>query len=154
MQDNGPIDGTVDPGNWSFQRGAESPSLNAWYERWLDRDILPDWLIRQGIRRLVSGRLGEEDLGNAERQRERSMRFIAELKASPIAIATHEAKRQHYEIPAEFFIHVLGRRRKYSCTYWPEEVRTLDEAEEAMLDLTARRARIRDGESILDLGCG
>jgi len=65
MQDNGPIDGTVDPGNWSFQRGAESPSLNAWYERWLDRDILPDWLIRQGIRRLVSGRLGEEDLGDA-----------------------------------------------------------------------------------------
>jgi len=64
MQDNGPIDATVNTGNWPPHSGSESPSLNAWYEPWLDRDILPDWLIRLGIRRLVVGRLREEDLGD------------------------------------------------------------------------------------------
>ena len=154
MQDSGPFDAQANAENWSVGGGSESPSLNAWYEPWLDRDILPDWLIRLGIRRLVADRLRDEDSGDAGCQRERLMRFIAELKASPVAIATREANRQHYEIPAEFFMNALGRRRKYSCAYWPGDVRTLDEAEEAMLDLSTRRARIRDGESILELGCG
>ena len=154
MPNNGLLDAKVNTGNGPFEGGSESPSLNAWYEPWLDRNLLPDWLIRLGIRRLVADRLREEDLGDAGRQRERLMRFIGELKASPIALATDDANRQHYEVPAEFFRHVLGRRRKYSCGYWPEEIQTLDEAEEAMLDLSTRRARIREGESILDLGCG
>jgi len=43
---------------------------------------------------------------------------------------------------------------KYSCAYWPEGTTTLDEAEEAMLRLTAERAWLGDGQSILELGCG
>jgi cyclopropane-fatty-acyl-phospholipid synthase len=49
---------------------------------------------------------------------------------------------------------VLGKRLKYSCCYWPEGVRTLEEAEEAMLRLTCERARLEDGMDVLDLGCG
>jgi len=49
---------------------------------------------------------------------------------------------------------VLGRKLKYSCAYWPESVHTLDEAEEAMLALTCQRAELRDGQTVLELGCG
>jgi cyclopropane-fatty-acyl-phospholipid synthase len=64
------------------------------------------------------------------------------------------ANRQHYEVPAAFFVPVLGRRLKYSCAWWPPHVRTLDAAEEAMLALTCERAALQDGMEILELGCG
>jgi cyclopropane-fatty-acyl-phospholipid synthase len=82
------------------------------------------------------------------------MRFLTELKSSPIAVHTDSANRQHYEVPAEFFNLVLGKCMKYSCAHWPEDIRSLDEAEESMLDLTCRRASLADGQSILELGCG
>ena len=65
-----------------------------------------------------------------------------------------KANEQHYEVPAEFFQFVLGRRRKYSCCYWPDESTTLDEAEDASLEVTCERAEIEDGMRVLDLGCG
>src|SRR5262249_7773398 len=85
-------------------------------------------------------------------------RFVAELRASPIAVHASAANAQHYEVPAEFFELVLGPRMKYSCGLWDDEVRpqgrALQEAEDAMLALTCRRARLEDGHRILELGCG
>jgi cyclopropane-fatty-acyl-phospholipid synthase len=80
--------------------------------------------------------------------------LIKKLKQSPIAIHTDDANRQHYEVPPGFFQLVLGRWLKYSCCYWPEGVQTIDDAEEAMLQLTCGRARLEDGMEVLDLGCG
>jgi cyclopropane-fatty-acyl-phospholipid synthase len=134
------------------ERSAARPKA-AWYERLLERDLAPDWILRAVIRRLVAGRLQEEDLGDPEWQQARLMSYIEQLKASPIAIETNAANRQHYELPAAFFTSVLGSYSKYSCCYW-QKGDTLDLAERRMLDLTAERAGIEDGHSILDLGCG
>lgn len=125
----------------------------AWYEPLMERDFVPDWLLRAGIRRLVAGRAQEEDRGDPEKQKAHLLRYIEQLKASPIAIHTSAANQQHYEVPAEFFALVLGNHRKYSCCYWTKGD-SLDLAERRMLDLTAERAQIADGHSILDLGCG
>ena len=65
----------------------------------LERDLLPDWLIRIGIRRLLAQRLREEDQGDVERQRARLLEFVRQLKTSPVAIATDAANQQHYEVP-------------------------------------------------------
>jgi len=115
---------------------------------------IPDWLIRVGIRRLLAARLRKEDRGDVERQREAHERFLEELRQSPIAIATDDANRQHYEVPAAFFQQVLGPRLKYSGCYFPEADTTLADAEEAMLDLFCRRAELEDGMAVLELGCG
>ncbi len=77
-----------------------------------------------------------------------------ELRRAPIALVPAKPNEQHYEVPPEFFELVLGPRLKYSSCYWPRGVETLAEAEEAMLALTCERARIEDGQAILDLGCG
>ena len=105
-----------------------------------ERGLLPDWLIRAGIRRLLAARVRKEDCGDAELQREAQERFIEELRGSPIAIATSEANRQHYEVPTAFFQQVLGTRLKYSCCYFPKADSTLSEAEEEMLALFCRQA--------------
>jgi len=120
----------------------------------LERDLLPDSVIRTGIRRLLETRLREEDKGDPEVQQEHLMRFVEELRRSPVAIATREANEQHYELPSAFFGLVLGRHLKYSSCYFKPGVTALDEAEAEMLRLTCERAGLVDGEQILELGCG
>jgi cyclopropane-fatty-acyl-phospholipid synthase len=123
-------------------------------DRLLEKNLLPDWLIRIGIRRLLRQRLREENQGSAEAQSAHLLKLIAELKQSPIAIETRAANEQHYEVPTRFYQLCLGARLKYSGAYWPEGVTKLDAAEDAMLALTCERARITDGQDILELGCG
>ena len=53
----------------------------------LERDLLPDSVIRTGIRRLLEARLREEDKGDPEAQQAHLMRFVEELRRSPVAIA-------------------------------------------------------------------
>jgi len=119
-----------------------------------ERGILPDGLIRWGIRDLDRRRLKLEDCGDLECRLEAKQAFIRSLRQSPIAIETDAANRQHYEVPAAFFTQVLGRRVKYSGALWPEGTTGLDAAEEAMLQLTCERAQVEDGMQVLDLGCG
>lgn len=120
----------------------------------LERDLLPDWLIRIGIRRLVAQRLRDEGEGDAEQQCARLLEFVRQLKTSPLAIAADAANRQHYEVPARFFELALGKHLKYSSALWEDGLTTLGEAEQAMLDLTCERAQLRDGQQVLELGCG
>jgi cyclopropane-fatty-acyl-phospholipid synthase len=116
----------------------------------VDRIALPDWAIRTAIRASLAARLVREERRGLQHRRA----FVEELRAGPIVADTASPNAQHYEVPAEFFRLVLGRRLKYSSGLWPPGVSTLDGAEEAMLSLTCRRARIEDGMEILDLGCG
>jgi len=120
----------------------------------LERDLLPDALIRYGIRRLLAQRLRDERKGDVEAQQAHLMALVEQLRASPVAIATREANEQHYEVPSAFFQHVLGKHLKYSSCYYRPGVTSLDEAEAAMLALTCDRAQLRDGDRILELGCG
>ena len=115
---------------------------------------LPDRLIRFGIRQLDRKRLREENQGQSVEQGPDLGSFIAEMHQSPIAMKTHKANEQHYEVPPAFFEQVLGRHLKYSGCYWPDGVENLDQAEETMLELTCRRAKLTDGMKILELGCG
>jgi cyclopropane-fatty-acyl-phospholipid synthase len=119
-----------------------------------ERGLIPDPVVRLGIRELCRRRLVKEARRERNGQGELVQHFLKELQRSPIAVETRAANEQHYEVPPAFFAKVLGRRLKYSCCHWPPGVRTLDDAEEAMLALTAARAEIEDGMEILDLGCG
>lgn len=107
-----------------------------------------------GIRNLLKQRLTEENKGSQEAKQLHLNAYIEKLKASPIAINTSDANEQHYEVPTEFYKYVLGKRMKYSGGYWPSGADTLDASEEAMLKLSCERAQLKDGQSVLDLGCG
>ena len=119
-----------------------------------DRAILPDRLIRMGIRRLDRKRLNQEKRSSPALQEKAKLEFVEMLNGSPIAVETHKANEQHYELPPEFFEKVLGKRLKYSGCHWPEGCRSLDEAEESMLALTCERAALENGMRVLELGCG
>jgi cyclopropane-fatty-acyl-phospholipid synthase len=119
-----------------------------------ERGLVPDFLTRLGIRRLCAQRLREEHASDAVAAWDQFRRRLDELRESPLAIETEAANRQHYEVPARFFQLCLGERLKYSSCYYPRGDEGLDEAEEAMLALYGERAELRDGQRILELGCG
>ncbi len=120
----------------------------------LERGLLPTAVTRIAVRRLLARRLRDEYGEGVEPMHEAMRSLLAELRESPVAVHTAEANQQHYEVPTAFFQLCLGKRLKYSSGYWGPGVRTLDEAEEAMLELYAARAQLRDGQSVLDMGCG
>jgi cyclopropane-fatty-acyl-phospholipid synthase len=119
-----------------------------------EQGVLPDWLIRIGIRMLDRKRLADEVRKEVEAGEKGVFRFIQNLREGPIALQVEKPKEQHYELPPAFFQKVLGKRMKYSSCYWPPSVKSLDEAEEAMLALTCERAQVEDGMEVFDLGCG
>ncbi|MBD8637232.1 class I SAM-dependent methyltransferase [Stenotrophomonas sp. CFBP 13725] len=119
-----------------------------------ERGLLPDALLRLGIRQQCAQRLREEQEGGTDAQSARFSERIAELAGSPLALHVDAANRQHYEVPAAFFEACLGKRLKYSSCYYRTGHETLDQAEEAMLELYAERAGLADGQDILELGCG
>jgi cyclopropane-fatty-acyl-phospholipid synthase len=119
-----------------------------------ERGLVPDALTRFGIRRLNRQRLLDEGADDLARADDRFRRLIRQLRDSPIAIETAAANEQHYEVPTRFFQLCLGKRLKYSSCYYPTGDESLDQAEEAMLALYGERAELKDGQDILELGCG
>ena len=119
-----------------------------------ERGLVPDVLLRAGIRRLCAQRLRDENAGDPDAAGRRHAAMIAQLRRSPLAIHTDAANRQHYELPPGFFERCLGPRLKYSGCYYATGSETLAQAEEAMLALYGERAQLEDGQDILELGCG
>jgi cyclopropane-fatty-acyl-phospholipid synthase len=119
-----------------------------------ERGLLPDALLRLGVRQQCALRLRTAGAGGAAAQETRQQRLLEELRASPVAVHTTAANAQHYELPPQFFRLCLGARLKYSCAYYPRGDESLDAAEAAMLELYGERAELADGQEILELGCG
>ena len=110
---------------------------------------LPDAMTRAGVRWLVEQT--RRRLAAAPPALEGA--FARDMAQRPIAENTEEANAQHYELPPEFFALALGPRRKYSCCLY-RLGDDLAAAEDAALTETCRNADLRDGQSILELGCG
>jgi cyclopropane-fatty-acyl-phospholipid synthase len=64
-----------------------------------------------------------------------------------------EVAYKHYDIGNELFEKMLDKQMMYSCGYW-ENAKTLDEAQEAKLDLICRKLKLEKGMRLLEIGCG
>jgi len=60
----------------------------------------------------------------------------------------------HYDVGNDFYKLWLDRRMVYSCAYFRTPDETLEDAQEAKLDLICRKLRLHPGEKFLDIGCG
>ncbi|MBI3993401.1 MAG: class I SAM-dependent methyltransferase, partial [Candidatus Lambdaproteobacteria bacterium] len=71
-----------------------------------------------------------------------------------IAACSRELMDTHYDQPRELFENFLGGAMKYSMGLWERGARTLEESQTQMLADVCDKARIEDGQAILDIGCG
>jgi cyclopropane-fatty-acyl-phospholipid synthase len=113
--------------------------------------VVPDPILRLGIRHLLRERLRKLERIHARRE---PADLAARFDREPVAVETDRANEQHYELPASFFRLMLGPRLKYSACVWPDPECSLEQAEAEALRLTCERAELRDGMRLLDLGCG
>ncbi|MDX1698738.1 MAG: hypothetical protein R3308_10650, partial [Thiohalobacterales bacterium] len=70
---------------------------------WTEQGLVPDAVIRQGIRRLLKRRLAGLRVDDCEQVAEHKAAFVASMRDAPVAPLPHLANEQHYEVPAEFF---------------------------------------------------
>jgi cyclopropane-fatty-acyl-phospholipid synthase len=132
-------------------------ALSNWSEaglRLVYKGLVPDFIIRWGIRQQLKGRLLELEKSDVETDLVSKMQIVEGLQNMPVAIETQAANEQHYEVPTEFYTECLGPLKKYSSGYWPSRETTFAESELHMLDLYCQRAGVKDGMKIVDLGCG
>jgi cyclopropane-fatty-acyl-phospholipid synthase len=64
------------------------------------------------------------------------------------------AVRHHYDVSNEFFSLFLDESMTYSCAFFAEGAKTLEEAQEGKLDTVARKLALKEGDRVLDVGCG
>ena len=119
-----------------------------------ERGLIPESLIRMGIRRLLRKRLQRVDQGDREANLAQTDLLVQQFSAGPIAVLPEKANEQHYEVPQDLFELTLGPRLKYSSCFFPKPSTSLQEAEVSALSQTCQRAEIADGMSVLELGCG
>jgi cyclopropane-fatty-acyl-phospholipid synthase len=115
-----------------------------------ERVPLPDVVIRAAIAQLCAHTAAQMAHGDAASD----AAFASRMAVHAIAEHTAAANDQHYEVPSAFFDLVLGPNRKYSSCYYRSGDSTLHQAEDEALRLTIAHADLRDGQSILELGCG
>ncbi|MFG2722310.1 class I SAM-dependent methyltransferase [Streptomyces sp. NPDC048416] len=65
-----------------------------------------------------------------------------------------EAISHHYDVGNDFYELVLGSSMVYSCAYWEGPESTLAEAQRDKLDLVCRKLALKEGDRLLDVGCG
>jgi cyclopropane-fatty-acyl-phospholipid synthase len=83
-----------------------------------------------------------------------SLQVLREIVVNPQRRSkAFEIGEHHYDIGNDLFQAMLDRRMVYTCAYW-KSARTIDEAQEAKLDLVCRKLRLQPGQKVLDIGCG
>jgi cyclopropane-fatty-acyl-phospholipid synthase len=122
---------------------------DAWMDGWWTVRSLDGMLFRlmaHGVDERVHGVHGWLDDLRA---------LLVNLQAGRRALAVGE---RHYDLGNDLFEAMLGKRLVYSCGYWRETAAvdgmTLDDAQEAKLDLVCRKLGLRPGMRVLDIGCG
>jgi cyclopropane-fatty-acyl-phospholipid synthase len=64
------------------------------------------------------------------------------------------AVRHHYDVSNDFFKLMLGESMTYSCALFSQGATTLEEAQEAKLELVCKKLALSSGQRVLDIGCG
>jgi cyclopropane-fatty-acyl-phospholipid synthase len=65
-----------------------------------------------------------------------------------------EAVRHHYDVSNEFFSLFLDDSMTYSCAVFSRGAETLEAAQEEKLEMVARKLALKEGDRVLDVGCG
>jgi cyclopropane-fatty-acyl-phospholipid synthase len=64
------------------------------------------------------------------------------------------AVTHHYDVSNDFFALFLDESMTYSCGIWSRGAQTLEEAQKAKLELVCSKLELKEGERLLDVGCG
>lgn len=76
------------------------------------------------------------------------------IKTSVSKMNQKKEVSSHYDIGNDFYKLWLDKSMNYSCAYFKDENKTLDEAQEDKLDHILSKLQLKEGMTLLDIGCG
>lgn len=117
----------------------------SYMDAWWDCDALDEFVVRVlrgGLRNAVS-----------RSYRARLFILLALLTNRQSRSRAFKVGERHYDLGNDLFEVMLDGRMTYSCGYW-QAAQTLDEAQEAKLDLICRKIHLAPNQHVLDVGCG
>lgn len=79
--------------------------------------------------------------------------FLKVKLTNPQKSRAFDIGKTHYDLGNDLYQSMLDSRMAYSCGYW-ENASSLDEAQEAKLELICRKIGLERGMAVLDIGCG
>ncbi len=131
-----------------YERALHEPHLalgEGYMDGWWDCERIDEFITRVLLARLDKKIRGDWQVGLFIL---RSRLFNLQTSAR-----AYEVGRRHYDLGNDRYRAMLDRRLNYTCGYW-KNAATLDEAQEAKLELVCRKIGIYPGMRILELGCG
>ena len=117
----------------------------SYIDKWWDCDQLDE-----AISRMVVAQLRRHVLGSP---RIASGTVVAKLTNMQSVARAFEVGQKHYDIGNDLYEAMLDSRMVYTCGYW-KDADNLEDAQIAKLDLVCRKAGLKPGMRVLELGCG
>ncbi|MBS1250529.1 MAG: Cyclopropane-fatty-acyl-phospholipid synthase [Chloroflexi bacterium] len=117
----------------------------SYMDGWWDCEALDEF-----INRVLQARLDTKVKGNWKIMLHMLRAKLFNLQ-SPVK--AYEIGEHHYDLGNDLYQAMLDKRLNYTCAYW-KDASTLDEAQEAKLDLVCRKISLEPGMKVLELGCG
>lgn len=120
----------------------------------LGESYMDKWWDAERIDQFIYRLLVEDVRRHVPRSVKSALLFLAERTVNrqkkSRAVVVSDA---HYNLGNDLFKAMLDRRMVYTCAYW-KDAQTLDEAQEAKMDLVCRKLGFEPGMHVLDIGCG
>jgi len=126
-------------------RGASIGFGEAYMDEWWETDALD-----RTIEKIMRANLKDKITGSWKLRALTVKAVVLNLQSKARSSSSVEA---HYDIGNDLYTRMLDPRMVYTCGYW-KHATTLVEAQEAKLDLVARKVGLKPGMRVLDLGCG
>ncbi|MBU1118882.1 cyclopropane fatty acyl phospholipid synthase [Patescibacteria group bacterium] len=117
----------------------------SYMDGWWESDAIDEMITR-----ILNARLDKEVKVSARMAYEYAKARVVNMQGKTRAF---EIGKRHYDIGNDLYAAMLDSRMVYTCAYW-NEAQTLNEAQEAKLDLVCRKIGLKAGDSVLDIGCG
>ncbi len=128
-----------------IMEGADMEFGDSYMDGWWDCEAL-DECVRRILEAHLDEKLKEDVKMLWHVARSRVLNRQKRARAAQVA-------QQHYDLGNDLYQAMLDARLCYTCGYW-KEADTLDQAQEAKLELVCRKIGLKPGMTILELGCG
>ncbi len=117
----------------------------SYMDGWWDSDAIDQTITKFGL----------ADLNTVMRDNWYMIPYLIKARVLNLqrGLRAFEVGEKHYDIGNDLYEAMLDRHMAYTCGYWRDSD-NLDDAQEAKLELVCRKIGLREGMTVLELGCG